>query len=80
MDYPETFKNKKGALVGLAASGHGASMALSHITDILNFLGLNLLAYKPRLEKIESHFKEGQLTNDKYKAMLEKQAQMLVEF
>jgi NAD(P)H-dependent FMN reductase len=78
--YPNTFRNKKGALVGLASGGHGASLALSHLTDILNFCGLNLLAYKPRLDHIELNVKEGSLSNVKYMQMLEKQAKMLVEF
>jgi NAD(P)H-dependent FMN reductase len=78
--YPNTFRNKKGALVGLASGGHAASLALSHLTDILNFCGLNLLAYKPRLDHIELNVKEGSLANVKYMQMLEKQAKLLVEF
>jgi NAD(P)H-dependent FMN reductase len=78
--YPNTFRGKKGALVGLASGGHGASLALSHLTDILNFCGLNLLAYKPRLDHIELNVKEGSLANAKYMQMIERQAKMLVEF
>ena len=80
LEYPNTFKNKKGALVGIASSGHGASMALSHLTDIFNFCGMNVLAYKPRLEKIEQNFDNGFLKNQKYVEMLEKQARLLIEF
>ncbi|HEX5170000.1 MAG TPA: NAD(P)H-dependent oxidoreductase [Cyclobacteriaceae bacterium] len=80
LEYPHTFRNKKGALVGLASGGHGASLALSHFTDILNFRGLNILAYKPRLDHIEQYVENGVLTNAKYAQMLEKQAEMLVEF
>lgn len=70
LEYPNTFRNKKGALVGLASSGHGASLALSHLTDIFNFCGMHILAYKPRLERIEQFFENGQLVNEKYKTML----------
>lgn len=80
LEYPNTFRNKKGALIGLASSGHGASLALSHLTDILNFCGTNVLAYKPRLERIEYYIKDGVLTSEKYRAMLGKQARMLIEF
>ena len=80
LEYPNTFRNKKGALVGLASAGHGASLALSHLTDILNFCGMNILAYKPRLEKIENNFSDGAITNPKYMQMLEKQVGMFVEF
>ncbi len=80
LEYPNTFRNKKGALVGIASSGLGASVALSHLTDIFNFCGMHILAYKPRLEKIEAHIENGGITNPRYIAMLEKQAKMLLEF
>lgn len=80
LEYPNTFRNKKGALVGIASGGHGASLALSHLTDILNFCGMHTLAYKPRLVNIEHNFAEGTLTNPKYVEMLERQARMFLEF
>src|SRR5690606_4853162 len=80
LEYPNTFRNKKGALVGLASSGHGASLALSHLTDIFNFCGMHILAYKPRLERIEESFKTGKLNSEKYHAMLVRQAELLINF
>lgn len=80
LEYPNTFRNKKGALVGLASSGHGASLALSHLTDIFNFCGMHILAYKPRLERIETYFEGGKLTNEKYHQMLKRQAAQFVAF
>ena len=80
LEYPNTFRNKKGALVGIASSGQGASLALSHLTDIFNFCGMHILAYKPRLEKIEANIENGEITNPKYIGMLEKQVKMLMEF
>ena len=80
LEYPNTFRNKKGALVGIASGGHSGSLALSHLTDIFNYCGMNILAYKPRLGKIEDSFENGALTNQKYLSMLEKQAAMLIEF
>ena len=80
LEYPNTFRNKKAALVGIASGGNGASLALSHLTDIFNYCGMHVLAYKPRLEKIEENFKEGIFTNPRYHNMLDKQARMLIEF
>lgn len=77
--YPYTFRNKKCALVGVASGGQGASLALSHLTDILNHCGTHVLAYKPRLVKIDDHFENGRLS-DRYTLQLQKQAQMLLEF
>jgi chromate reductase len=80
LDYPNTFRNKKGALVGIASGGYGAVLALSHLSDIFNFCGMHVLAYKPRLERIEHNFSQGVFTNPKYQEMLERQAAMIVEF
>lgn len=80
LEYPNTFRNKKGALVGLASSGHGASLALSHLTDIFNFCGMHILAYKPRLERIEESFEAGKMISEKYLAMLVRQAELLIGF
>ncbi|HLT79436.1 MAG TPA: NAD(P)H-dependent oxidoreductase [Cyclobacteriaceae bacterium] len=80
LEYPNTFRNKKGALVGLASSGHGASLALSHLTDIFNFCGMHILAYKPRLERIEAHFEDGKLVNERYRQMLKRQASQFLVF
>lgn len=77
--YPHTFRNKKCALVGVASGGQGSSLALSHLTDILNHCGTHVLAYKPRLVKIDDHFIMGAL-DDRYTLQLKKQAHMLLEF
>ncbi len=77
--YPYTFRNKKCALVGVASGGQGSSLALSHLTDILNHCGTHVLAYKPRLVKIDDHFVNGMLS-DLYLLHLKKQAHMLLEF
>lgn len=79
LEYPNTFRNKKCALVGVASGGQGSSLALSHLTDILNHCGTHVLAYKPRLVKIDEHFINGVLS-DRYTLQLKNQAQMLNEF
>lgn len=80
LEYPNTFRNKKGALVGVASGGHGSSLALSHLTDIFNYCGMHILALKPRLEKIEQNFHDGAITNPRYLEMLERQVKMFIEF
>ena len=77
--YPYTFRNKKSALVGVASGGQGASLALSHLTDVLNHCGTHVVAYKPRLIKIDDHFENCTLS-ERYALQLKKQAQMLIEF
>lgn len=80
MEYPGTFRNKKAALIGLASGGHGASMALSHLTDILHHCGTNVLAFKPRLEKIEKNMEDGVINNPMYLKMLNLQIDLFLEF
>ena len=80
MDYPSGFKNKKGALIGLSSGAMAGALALSHLTDILNYLGMHVLAIKPRISKIGSIMKDGQITDKKIEEMLYQQANALIEF
>jgi len=80
LPYPGAFRTPKCALVGLSSGGHNASLALSHLTDIFNFCGMNVLAYQPRLEHIEQFVKDGQITNPKYVERLERQAKQFLDF
>lgn len=80
MDYPSPFKGKKCALVGVSSGVQGGGIALSHLTDIFNYLGMHVLALKPRLAEIEKNMGNGQLTNALYKQLLEEQADALIKF
>ncbi len=77
--FPDTFPNKKAALVGIAAGTQGANLAMSHFTDILNYCGTHVLATKPRFTKISEHLEEEQLSKD-YQNLLEMQAKAFVNF
>ncbi|MFT4833460.1 MAG: NAD(P)H-dependent FMN reductase [Marinoscillum sp.] len=81
LEYPGTFKNKKCALVGLSSGVQGGGLALSHLTDIFNYCGMNVLALKPKLALIEKHIDENsQITNMLYKSLLQEQAELLLDF
>jgi chromate reductase, NAD(P)H dehydrogenase (quinone) len=80
LEFPTSFNNKKAALIGISAGNMAGALALSHLTDILNYLGMHVLAIKPRLSRIESLIKNGQI-NDKFLAdLLETQAEAFIEF
>lgn len=79
MKYPGAFYGKKCALVGLSSGAQGGGLALSHLTDIFNYMGMHVLAQKPKLARIEGHM-EGDNLNLRYHEMLTKQAQLLIEF
>lgn len=81
LEYPNTFTDKKCALVGLSSGIQGGALALSHLTDIFNYCGMNVLAQKPKLARIEANMEDKHtLTNAKYLEQLTKQAQRLIAF
>jgi chromate reductase, NAD(P)H dehydrogenase (quinone) len=80
LDFPGSFNNKKCALVGISSGVLAGALALSHLTDILNYLGMHVLAIKPRLPRIESLIKNGAL-NDKFLTdLLDAQAEAIIKF
>lgn len=80
MTYPNSFRNKKCALVGISSGIGGGSIALSHLTDIFNYLGMHVLAFKPKLAKIEENMSDHLLTNRLYISLLKEQAELLLQF
>jgi NAD(P)H-dependent FMN reductase len=80
LQFPNTFKNKKAALVGVSSGNQGAGPALSHLTDILNYCGTHVLALKPKLAYIDKNFDSGMIKNDLYTELLETQVQDLMKF
>lgn len=80
MDYPHTFKGKKAALVGHSAGSQGSALALSHLTDILNYLGTNVLSLKPRLMLIDKYIGQEGTEHPPYLALLEEQIEMFKSF
>lgn len=80
MTYPNSFFGKKCALVGISSGIGGGGIAMSHLTDILHYLGMHVLAMKPKLAKIEENMTDNLLTNKFYLELLQAQAQMLIDF
>ncbi len=82
LEFPHSFQNKKCALVGLSSGVQGGGLALSHLTDIFNYCGMNVLALKPKLSQIHLHLEQGtnQITNTLYMELLETQAEQIVAF
>ena len=80
LKYPEGVKDKKAALVGLSSGVQGAAFAMSHLTDIFNYLGMHVLALKPKLAAIERNFSEGKITNILYNDLIDTQLSKFVDF
>ncbi len=81
LNFPATFTNKKCALVGLSSGQQGAGLALSHLTDILNYCGTHVLAFKPKLSNIDDNMDMTEkMLNDNYLSYIQRQAEQFVTF
>lgn len=78
MPYPNPLKDKKIALVGLSSGNQGALLALSHLTDILHYLGAYVLPLKVRLPFVNKHMPDGVLTHAPSITLLEEQQARLI--
>ncbi|WP_018478437.1 NADPH-dependent FMN reductase [Pontibacter roseus] len=78
--YPNTFRNKKAAMVGLSSGVQGSGLAMSHLTDIFNYLGMHVLALKPRLAQFEKNYDGTTITNQLYKELLDQQIEQFIQF
>lgn len=80
LEYPNSFKGKKCALVGISSGVQGGGLALSHMTDIFNYLGMHVLALKPKLANIEANFDGEEITDALYNELLTEQAIEFIRF
>ena len=82
LKFPDTFKNKKCALTGLSSGVQGGGLALSHLTDIFNYCGMNVLALKPKLARISENMdmEREVITNSLYNELIEEQVNGLIKF
>ena len=80
LEYPGSFRNKKCAMVGISSGVQGGGLALSHMTDIFNYLGMHVLALKPKLARIEANFDGEEITDKLYNQLLREQISLLIEF
>ncbi len=80
LEYPAGLKNKKAALLGISSGTQGGSLALSHFTDILNYLNVYVLPSKPRIAKVEQLFQDGIIKDKFLTDLINKQADDLIKF
>jgi NAD(P)H-dependent FMN reductase len=80
LKFPGSFKGKAGALVGLSSGTMGGSLAMSHLTDILNYLGLFVLPIKPRINNVHKIITEDKIDDLFIMNLLKEQAAQLSKF
>lgn len=80
LEFPDTLKGKKCALVGISAGIQGGVMAMSHLTDIFNYLGMHVHALKPKLMRINGKIADGRIIDKKDMELLKEQAKAFIDF
>ena len=79
--WPEKFKGKKAALIGLSSGRGGNIRGLDHLTNILHYLEVTVLPLKVNIVHIEKHLNdEGFLADERIIMSLQRQMQKLAEF
>jgi chromate reductase len=78
---PDSFYDKKAALVGLSAGHSGSLLGMDHLTGILNYLKVDVLSRKPKLSFIEKCFAEdGAYTDERGQSQLQEQVEFFLKF
>lgn len=80
LKYPDSFRNKKCAMVGLSNGMQGSGLAISHLTDICNYLGMHVLAQKVKLAFIGKNFDGEEMLNDFYTQLIKEQIDLFIKF
>lgn len=76
--YPDSFKNKHGALVGIGSGTQGANLAMSHFADVLNYMGMFVLPQRPRLAQIHKHIQNKLIIEPLYIQLLKEQIEAML--
>lgn len=80
LSYPNALIHKKCALVGLSDGVQGNALGLSHLTDVLNYLGMNVLAQKVRIPFMNKNFDQGKITDNFINQLIDEQARLFLKF
>ncbi len=80
LPYPNSFLDKKIALVGLSAGVQGGALALSHLGDIFAYLNANVLGTRVKLIQIQKFYKDNVVTNEMYNQLLNEQIDKFIAF
>ncbi|RZK90140.1 MAG: NADPH-dependent oxidoreductase [Hymenobacter sp.] len=79
LPYPGGIRGKKAALVSLSSGSQGGLLAMSHLTDILFYLGTAVLPQRVRLPNISQLLStDGQITDSLMRQVLREQAEALL--
>ena len=80
LQFPDTFRGIKCAMVGVSKGPQGGVFAMSHLTDIFHYLKMHVYPLKPRLASIQDSQLATILANVQYVRLLEEQAEGIMNY
>lgn len=80
LSYPSELLHKKAALVGISDGMQGGALALSHLSDVFNYLGMNVLAQRIKIPFMKKNFIDGSIQDNLINRLIHEQAELLVNF
>ncbi|MGK0136566.1 MAG: chromate reductase [Algoriphagus sp.] len=78
--YPDSLAYKKVALVGLANGVLGNTLGLSHLNDVMSYMGAHVLGLRVKLGEISNHFDGEKITNPTYENFINHQIETFLKF
>lgn len=77
---PKLFEGKKAALVGVASGRSGNVRGMDHLTNILNYLEVQILPFKVPVSRVLNIISGGVIKDEETRKTLEKQAEKFIKF
>ena len=59
--FPDSFRGKVGAMIGLGMGVQGGALAMSHLSDTLNHVGMVMVPIRPRIIHVDKNLLDGEL-------------------
>jgi chromate reductase, NAD(P)H dehydrogenase (quinone) len=78
--YPNGLLHKKAALVGISSGVQGGALALSHLNDVFNYLGMNILAQRVKIPLLNKNFVDGNITDTTIEKLVHEQVKLFINF
>ena len=80
LGWPNSVSRKKAALVGISDGSLGGAFALSHLTDVFQYLSCHVLANLVRIPFMKKNFVDGEIQDEFITELIHAQATALVNF
>lgn len=79
LHYPSRLTGKTAALVGISDGPNGNLLGMSHLTDVLCFMGVNVLGLRVKVPALRKNLVEGRLADAFIEGLMRQQAASLCQ-